>query len=68
MQLKKVSAAQWLGNGFGHDTATWAVKGLEHIHVVKHGSSWKAIDTNTNTTLIRYCNSRKEVVELLKQG
>ena len=68
MKLTKLTSSLWLGNGYGNETATWAIKGAEHIHIFKHGLFWKAINTNTNKTLVRHCDSKKQVLELLKQG
>lgn len=49
IKLTKDHPTEWLGNGFGNATATWLVKGYEHIAVRKLGGVWKAIDTTKDT-------------------
>ena len=64
MQLIKETKTQWLGNGMGTSTADWVIKGEEHIKVYKVLGCWKVQDTLTNTTLVRFADTRKQALEL----
>ena len=43
VKLVKVAGTSWSGNGFGTAPAVWAVKGAEHIEVLKIAGLWRAI-------------------------
>ena len=69
VQLIKDHPTEWLGNGFGSATATWFVKGREHIAVRKLGSVWKAIDTTKDTrpaTVIARGDTRDQLLVALQ--
>ena len=66
-KLTKVKATDWLGNGFGYDSACWVVKDYPHITVMQLGSGgwWRAHDTKAKRTYVRYGTSRKDCTEQL---
>ena len=49
LKLTKTKSSEWLGNGFGSDTAEWVVAGHENIAVKKLGFYWFAVDLNEYT-------------------
>ena len=56
MKLIKTTAARWAGNGMGTDSAQYSVDGYPNIIVLNRGRGapdWCAIDTETNTKVIR---------------
>jgi hypothetical protein len=65
VKLVKKDSTVWNGNGFGSDTATWVVKGHEHIEVLKLAGSWTAIDRNTNSRLISGQSTKADALEIL---
>jgi hypothetical protein len=65
IKLTKKQSTEWLGTGFGSDTATWVVKGHEHIEVLKLAGSWTAIDRNTNSRLINGQPTKADALEIL---
>ena len=42
IKLKKQKSTEWLGNGFGGDTAEWVVAKDESIGITKIGFNWRA--------------------------
>lgn len=66
IKLKKLSAAQWNGNGFGTSTAEWCVVGAENIIVHKIGLKWVARDTAHGMDRIIYrAWSRADLLEFM---
>lgn len=69
IKLIKDQPTEWLGNGFGTATATWVVRGHEHIAVRKLGGVWKAIDTTKQTlpaTVIARGDTKDQLLSALQ--
>ncbi|MFZ9079030.1 MAG: hypothetical protein ACO23H_10895 [Alphaproteobacteria bacterium] len=60
--LQKTGNASWNGNGLGYSTASWAVKGSEHIVVLKLGTIWAAIDTASDNKKITTAFDKKTLL------
>ena len=65
MKLVKAKGAYWGGNGVGNQTAEWTVEGREDIRIFKSGYDWVAYQNEKR--IVRWCDSRKEVVERLTE-
>jgi hypothetical protein len=67
LKLKKLSAAQWNGNGMGTSTTEWCVKGAENIIVHKIGLKWLATDTaHGMDRIICRAWSRADLLEIME--
>ena len=73
IKLVKKQSTQWMGTGFGSNSAEWVVKGQENIALRQLGSLWFALDTNEYSFVngwkrfkkIARANTRKELLEVL---
>tara|TARA_Y100000114_G_scaffold49085_1_gene44777 strand:- start:757 stop:978 length:222 start_codon:yes stop_codon:yes gene_type:complete len=67
IKLKKLSATQWNGNGFGTSTAEWCVKDAENILVYKLGFCWVAADISHGMNRI-VCRgeTRADLLEIME--
>jgi hypothetical protein len=64
-KLKKQSNSAWLCMVNGRIQASWVMADADHVKIVEYGSGWNAINTTTDSVILRAIPTRSLCAEMM---